>query len=963
MQYAQGAAQYGQNVYSGNTLQNTFGTNALGQSASLANYAGGNSPYASLGVPSISALSPALLAPSQPSSQTNVAQSPNRTLSSSSNQVSPYSSSFKGDINNLASSIQSVINGAANTAYNPGNPLSVAYYQNTLGNLALTLENLAGGKYNNVGNDIQNYANLEATMQNLVNQGAVPKYFPDVANLLIGAPLIATGAGVEPLALAYGTAGYTALGALLTKSGRTPVGALGNAITGATVSGALAPITAELTAATPALSSGFSDSLSKLGFDVSKYLSENPDILAQIGGRIVNSVPQVATSAFNVANFFAGATALNYLNNGVVPTEQALLQAYISGLIIGGALPIGEAVAQGVEVGQLNYGIPQSTASSTRLLYSLGVPGLVSTGVGAATGSQQSPLVNFAIGAGMPLAEEGIESATGLGTAVINKAINPEGTKITLQNPSGSPTLSKAQFNTPEGEYNLELYPSTGAKPKYLPASKLEQQTTEAGQENPKLAQGIHTTQNKPFYQESQGTTYVGAPAEQGKGFRQIATVDKFGNPLYGSTPKVDENGQVINRAYLGYGTGENNAESSGKEAVANPNKAYGLRFNIADAVRTDDYAQISNTQNELADIRAGIANGDPDVARAKQYYQQYENYARSQGVPLASPVTAFYPSSEQEIVIAPGTVTEGVPNSNLNSFVIRPNQGILKGVPIAENILPSTLQYYTHAITPLPTFLSQEQLESINKNGEAQTFGNQAERNIAEQVPSIAQSVPNSVSSALPSIPTNVSQPTSFNQNLSTVPSITSVPLSLPSSVAPPISVPENIYSSPSEIPPIPSSNNTSIVPSIIPSIPESTETIPYSTPSITPSSFVSTLPSTSSIPSSTPSITTSPSPYPYPYEYPPRRILPNLTPQQLTHIKELEQQKARNQIPQEYGIYRGDIESGFGIEAPNLPKSSLLGIAQRPTAITTQEAARLRAQGIETPQQYQARKALTLA
>ena len=353
---------------------NGYLPSTLGQGASPSAAFSTPSPY-TIGLPSplLHALAPSLNhnVPSvQPLSLTNPSSALNvlPLISPNNNNNTGILNQLKGDIYNLGDYlIQSPY-----VSYNPSQPLSSNYLRaNLIGAGANAFDFL-----NN--NPIQEYATNQNRMQALVNLGYLPKDFPLVVQGLETAPLVAGAPTAAALGLIAPSIAGSALSniasfaafhgglGLLTSQGRTPYGFGSNVLSGAAVGGALGPLSYLAKAAVPETLLG-----------------------------------RTALSAFNLGNYMASVTALEYLNNGLVPSSTVLRNAYIQGAVLGGVIPAGSALSTTISDALAQIGASSFGDRIAGLLASAGITGTANAAAGAALGSQ-TPLLNFAAGAIIP---------------------------------------------------------------------------------------------------------------------------------------------------------------------------------------------------------------------------------------------------------------------------------------------------------------------------------------------------------------------------------------------------------------------------------------------------------------------------------------------------------------------------------------------------------------------------------
>jgi hypothetical protein len=345
----------------------------------------------------------------------------------------------------------------------------------------------------------------------------------------------------------------------------------------------------------------------------------------------------------------------------------------------------------------------------------------------------------------LPYATEPISSAGGLARAGLTRAIFPETTRIVFENPENLESFGTAEF--PSGQ---QINLLRGTTQKMQPISNLETQISKTVQANPDQAQFIQVSPTADLYNQLKngGTGYVSAPVSFGKGFRNLFSNDEFGNPLYVSAPNL-QNGQPISQAYLGYAFGGPESEAIGK---AGSNVAYGLRFSQT-PITPEEYASVSGQTDILNNIRQAYQNGNGGsvIPVAQNFYSGYEDYARSQGQPLYSAPQTFLENGETEAVIAPGTVISGTPDSQLNTFIIRPNQGIYQNTPLAS-IIPTTQRFVSQGASAQPTLLSNEDLSLLSSAGPYDTLTASQQGYIASALnsPSTPPALVSSINAAL---------------------------------------------------------------------------------------------------------------------------------------------------------------------------------------------------------------------
>ena len=314
----------------------------------------------------------------------------------------PSLSDYVGtNIKTLPSEIQNAINTASNTQYNPANPLSTSYWVNTVGTLLKTTENLATGKYNNIVQDVTTYSNLEKQMNSLVAQGSVPWYFPDVANLMIAAPLLVASYGVSPTSTLFlknvvqGAIGFTAINAITNLLTGKPIDAqtlTQSAVMGGSVGGILSPLSTIL----PLM-------------DISGTLVDYG-----IPEKVAVLLPKATQEAFNLGNFFAAVTATQLLDNGIVPTAKQLYDSYFYGAALGAGLSTAGAIAESLTGALEDLGWTKTSSTLTGKALQYGLAGTGQAALGVATGSPLNPLENFAIGVGLSASPDVLSKITPL---------------------------------------------------------------------------------------------------------------------------------------------------------------------------------------------------------------------------------------------------------------------------------------------------------------------------------------------------------------------------------------------------------------------------------------------------------------------------------------------------------------------------------------------------------------------
>ena len=339
--------------------------------------------------------------------------------------------------------------------------------------------------------------------------------------------------------------------------------------------------------------------------------------------------------------------------------------------------------------------------------------------------------------------EEYAGSASKLLGLGFDKLTNPSGTIIGYELPADSPVYTEVE--TPTG--NMRIY--RGTTQEMQPLSDLQQQVrdsitapTESG-----YAAGIHLTLAKDFVDDLENgeSVIVSSPSEQAKGFRNLFTHPEYENPLY-LAPSQLENGANIRQAYGGYVGLSDAAESGGKLVEGTPGQYSGVEIRLTkdNVLLPDEYAEMTGTQKELANLQNRVAKGklsDSLTQQMQDYYNQYADYARSQGkAAIVAPENVWLPSGETQLVVQAGAVMERG-GSPYNLWTIGPNKGRFQNIPILENTAPSVIQGHivpaeVRAVLPYATeeAAQEAQIKPIPTLS--------PEQSIAGQTPEIPQTV-----------------------------------------------------------------------------------------------------------------------------------------------------------------------------------------------------------------------------